>query len=80
MATRTARRRNAERIVLQLGGRGYEREEPTQEVRALMIWLLVLLLLLLAVGGGVAVSKFLFLLLVVALVLAVVGAFNRSAT
>jgi len=44
-----------------------------------MIWLLVLLLAILAIGGGVALSKFLFLLLVVALVLALVGAFSRSA-
>jgi hypothetical protein len=45
-----------------------------------MIWILVLLLVLFAVLGGVAVSKFIFLLLIVALVLAVLGAFNRSAT
>ena len=44
-----------------------------------MIWLLVLLLLILAIGGGVALSKFLFLLLVVALVLALFGAFGRTA-
>ena len=43
-----------------------------------VIWLLVLLLLLLALGGGVFVSKFLFFLLIVVLVLALVGAFNRS--
>jgi hypothetical protein len=44
-----------------------------------VLWLLVLLLLVLAIGGGVALSKFLFLLQNVALVLALVGAFNRSA-
>lgn len=43
-----------------------------------MIWLLVLIVAILAIGGGVALSKFLFLLLVVALVLALVGAFNRT--
>jgi hypothetical protein len=43
-----------------------------------MIWLLVLILAFLAIGGGVALSKFLFLLLVVALVLTLVGAFNRT--
>jgi hypothetical protein len=43
-----------------------------------VIWLLVLILLILAIGGGVALSKFLFLLLLVALVLALVGALNRS--
>jgi hypothetical protein len=37
------------------------------------------LLLLAAVGGGVFVSNFLFILLVVAIVLALFGAFNRSA-
>jgi hypothetical protein len=44
----------------------------------MILWLLVLLLVLLALGGGVAVSNFLFLLLIVALVLALVGVFNRS--
>ena len=44
-----------------------------------MIWLLVLILLILAIGGGIAVSKLLFALLIVALVLALFGAFNRSA-
>ena len=44
----------------------------------MLIWLLVLLLVILAIGGGVAVSKFLFLILVVALILALVGVFNRS--
>ncbi len=43
-----------------------------------MLWILVLLLLLFAVVGGIAVSKFIFLLLIVALVLAALGAFNRS--
>jgi hypothetical protein len=43
-----------------------------------VIWLLVLILLILAIGGGIALSKFLFLFLVVALVLALIGAFNRS--
>jgi hypothetical protein len=46
---------------------------------AMLLWLLVLLLLLAAVGGGVFVSNFLFILLVVAIVLALFGAFNRSA-
>ncbi len=45
-----------------------------------MLWLLVLLLVLFAVAGGVAVSKFIFLLLIVAVVLALLGAFNRSTT
>lgn len=43
-----------------------------------VLWLLVLILLILAIGGGIALSKLLFLLLIVALVLALVGAFNRS--
>ena len=43
-----------------------------------MVWLLVLILALLAIGGGIALSKFLFLLLIVALVLALVGTFNRT--
>ena len=37
------------------------------------VWLVIL-----AIGGGVALSKFLFLILVVALILALVGLFNRS--
>ena len=45
-----------------------------------MLWILVLLLVLFAVVGGMAVSKFIFLLLIAALVLAAVGAFNRSTT
>jgi hypothetical protein len=48
------------------------------DTEVLMIWLLVLILAILAIGGGVALSKFLFLLLVVALVVALVGAFNRT--
>ena len=44
-----------------------------------MIWLLALIPLLLAIGGGIALSKVLFLLLIVALILALFGAFNRSA-
>lgn len=43
-----------------------------------MVWLLVAILAILAIGGGVALSKFLFLLLIVALVLALVGTFNRT--
>jgi hypothetical protein len=43
-----------------------------------MIWLLVLSLAILAIGGGLPLSKLLFLLLVVALVLALVGALNRT--
>lgn len=45
-----------------------------------MLWILVLLLVIFAFVGGMAVSKFIFLLLVAALVLAAVGAFNRSTT
>jgi hypothetical protein len=44
-----------------------------------VIWLLVIILAVLAIGGGVALTKFLFLLLIAALVLAVVGAFSRTA-
>ena len=44
----------------------------------MLLWLLVLALLLFAIGGGILVSKFLFFILIVAIVLALVGAFNRS--
>jgi hypothetical protein len=44
-----------------------------------MIWLIVLVLVLLALLGGWAVSKFLLVLLLVALVVALVGAFGRTA-
>jgi hypothetical protein len=58
------------------GGGGTD--DRASEGRTDVIWLLVLVLLILAIGGGIALSKFLFLLLVVALVLALLGAFNRS--
>jgi hypothetical protein len=44
-----------------------------------MIWLIVLVLVLLALLGGWAVSKFLLVLLLVALVVALFGAFGRTA-
>lgn len=44
-----------------------------------MLWLLVLLVVLVAIVGGVAISKFVFLLLVAAVILALLGAFSRSA-
>jgi hypothetical protein len=44
-----------------------------------MIWLIVVVLVLLALLGGWAVSKFLLALLLVALVVALVGAFGRTA-
>jgi hypothetical protein len=44
-----------------------------------MIWFLVLLLVLIALIGGWTLSKFLLALLLVALVLAVIGAFSRTA-
>jgi hypothetical protein len=44
-----------------------------------MIWLIVLLLVLFALIGGWAVSKFLLILLLVALVVALFGAFGRTA-
>ena len=43
-----------------------------------MIWLLVLVLLIVAIGGGLALSKLLFVFLLAALVLALLGAFDRS--
>ena len=44
-----------------------------------MIWLLVVLLVLIALIGGWTLSKFLLALLLVALVLALIGAFGRTA-
>jgi len=44
-----------------------------------MLWILVLILVLLAIVGGWAVSKLLLALLIVALVLALFGAFGRTA-
>jgi hypothetical protein len=44
-----------------------------------MIWLIVLLLVLFALIGGWAVSKFLLILLLVALLVALFGAFGRTA-
>jgi fatty acid desaturase len=81
VATRANPRRNAVAGVFEDPRRGIsQRTEDNSDDRGeIVIWLLVLILLILAIGGGIALSKFLFLLLVVALVLALVGAFNRSA-
>ena len=56
----------------------WEYRGSTERRVEMLIWLLVLLLVILATGGGVALSKFLFLILVVALIVALVGVFNRS--
>lgn len=60
------------------GERGIGTEQPLVEVNE-MLWLLVLLVVLVAIVGGVAISKFVFLLLVAAVILALLGAFSRSA-
>jgi hypothetical protein len=44
-----------------------------------MLWFIVLLLVLIALVGGWAVSKLLLALLIVALVVALFGAFGRTA-
>jgi hypothetical protein len=44
----------------------------------MLLWILVLLFLLLAIGGGIIVSKILFFLLILAIVVAHMGAYNRS--
>jgi hypothetical protein len=74
-------RGNPTRVVLETRfetrARGYQQRDRS-EVKLMLLWILVLLLLLFAIGGGIVVSKFLFFLLIVAIVLALVGAFNRS--